>query len=392
MKSVFRSTSVSDTFITGDIVSKRINFQREITDSVVYNAGDDLVKRIVNFLRDLFDFFNSIDLGSSPSGATTSTTITTISPGGGGGSGSGGGVTVTTLPKEEIVLPYVISPYKIEERLERNETKLIVLNVKNNKNVSIDLFLEITGAVIEFATLDSKEIKVSANSSKDFLIQFTVPSLTNPDVYSGDLVVTDGIKTIVPLTLIVVSHVDKLLDISAEIITKEIKSTDNLIFNVKIFNLGRLPKYDISLTYTVSNENTNEIIYQQTETMAVETSLDFPKTIQIPEETAPGKYMLQVVATYDNETAIAKDQFTIIKTEETRLSLYLILFLIILTVLIASILYRKKKKNRNKHQYLLKDLMELKRSIEEPIHHRIKKLKTHRKTQKKHIKRKRKRK
>ena len=359
---------------------------REISDSIVYNVGDDLVKRIVNFLRDIIDFFNSIDLGFSSGGATTTTTISTA----GGGGGSGGGVTVTTLPKEEIILPYVISPYKIEERLERNETKLKVFNARNNKNISINLFLEITGAIIEFATLDSKEIKVPANSSKNFSITFTVPSLTKPDVYSGDLVVTDGIKTIIPLTLIVVSHVDKLLDTSVEIITKEIASTDNLIFNVKIFNLGRLPKYDISLTYTVSNENTNEIIYQQTETMAVETSLDFSKTIKIINAQS-GKYVLKVVSAYDNETSIATDRFTIIKTEETKLNLYLILFLVIVIVLIASILYRKKR--RNKHEYLLIDLIELKRSIEkEHVHHRIKKSKTHRKTQKRHINRKRKRK
>ena len=197
--------------------------------------------------------------------------------------------------------------------------------------------------------------------------------------------VRNGIKTIIPLTLIVVAHADKLLDLSAEIVTKEILSGDNLTFNIKVLNLGRFPRYDVSLTYTISNANTGEVIYQQTETMAIETSLNFSRSIKIPEETSSGKYALKVTATYDNETAIAAEQFTIIekeKVKEIELQLYLFLFIVVLMIILILEFYSKAKDRKRR----IKEIMKLKNRLE--MEH-IKSI-IHQKTSKKHIRKKRK--
>ena len=181
LKSITRTSSAADTFITGDVVSRTRSLTREITESIVYNAGDDLVKRIVNFLRDIIDFFNSIDSGSSPGGATTSTTPTATtaptSSGGGGGTLPSTTVTVGTVTSgitKTVIIEQTPEIPVSEIELEVKETVVSAeLTIKEVSAFGVSTVISPTSGRV-YKYLDISTTIASANLNK-VKIRFKVP-------------------------------------------------------------------------------------------------------------------------------------------------------------------------------------------------------------------------
>lgn len=77
---------------------------------------------------------------------------------------------------------------------------------------------------------------------------------------------------------------------------------------VKLLNFGGGRKVDVTLRYTILTSAGTEI-YAGEETVAVETTAHFVKTIQIPFNTAPGAYIAKTSATYGGQLVPATTQF-----------------------------------------------------------------------------------
>lgn len=77
---------------------------------------------------------------------------------------------------------------------------------------------------------------------------------------------------------------------------------------VKLSNFGGGGRVDVLIEYVIIT-NEGDQIYSTSETVAVETTANFIKTIQIPFETNPGKYIAKSSVVYQGQTIPATTEF-----------------------------------------------------------------------------------
>ena len=82
-----------------------------------------------------------------------------------------------------------------------------------------------------------------------------------------------------------------------------------LPISVKLSNFGGSQRVDVSVSYSILDSAGKEI-YGSDETVAVETTDNFVKTIQIPSGTAPGIYTAQTSITYQGQLVPATTKFS----------------------------------------------------------------------------------
>ena len=95
---------------------------------------------------------------------------------------------------------------------------------------------------------------------------------------------------------------------SAGLISK-VAPGELLPISVKLLNFGNGSKVDVSISYKITNIE-GKVIYSAEETVAVETTATFIKTVQIPFETIPGQYIAQSSIVYNNQVVPATAQFS----------------------------------------------------------------------------------
>jgi hypothetical protein len=79
--------------------------------------------------------------------------------------------------------------------------------------------------------------------------------------------------------------------------------------SVKLLNFGNGNRVDVTLTYKIVSVAGKEI-YNAEETVAVQTTATFVKTIQIPFDTIPGQYIVESSIKYADQLAPASGEFT----------------------------------------------------------------------------------
>lgn len=82
-----------------------------------------------------------------------------------------------------------------------------------------------------------------------------------------------------------------------------------LPISVKLSNFGGSSRVDVLVTYSILTSTGNEI-YESTETVAVETTADFIKKIQIPFSILPGTYTAETSIVYPGQLVPATAQFS----------------------------------------------------------------------------------
>ena len=83
------------------------------------------------------------------------------------------------------------------------------------------------------------------------------------------------------------------LEVSINDNYKDVLAGNDIWFTIKIANLEDTGRVDISLNYWISDDG-NNIIAENKETMAVQTQASFVKTFNIPKDTKPGKYKINI--------------------------------------------------------------------------------------------------
>jgi hypothetical protein len=88
---------------------------------------------------------------------------------------------------------------------------------------------------------------------------------------------------------------------------------EKLKYQVTLYNLGLTKRVDVFINYSVKSVEADKVVATDKETMAVETSLSFLRTIDIPEKTEPGLYTIEAVAWYENKSASSVASFNVVK-------------------------------------------------------------------------------
>jgi hypothetical protein len=116
-------------------------------------------------------------------------------------------------------------------------------------------------------------------------------------------------------TLIGIGMPEKLLDVEAEKLTTIVQQGGELAFQVKLINFGYEKRFDVLLEYKVVDRDTQGIVLEKSETVALSTTLENIVKFDIPETMKPGKYVLRVDAKYKDFTATSGFIFDLLPKE-----------------------------------------------------------------------------
>jgi uncharacterized membrane protein len=307
------------------------------------------------------------DCGACPSGETAT------GGGGGGGGGAAGPTAPTTVcgnnvcetgenyencPQDCVTAlpPFSVETDLVEVTLHPGESKIYSLTISNNMNEEATAKLDVVGRIWEFIKLEKESVSVPAKSSTSIKVKVFTLESTPYGVYTGDIVIKIGDKTkTIPVTLLVVSEKESLLDVKVDVLTKEVVQNGTLRFQVTLYNLGFKKKVDVHLTYKIKEVETEKLITQTEEEVAIETSLSFVRSINL-ENVDIGKYFIQVEAKYDSRTASSAGVFEIVKPLWTPENLRKLLIIVILLVTVVAavkgrVYYKKLKLKKARYVF-----------------------------------------
>ena len=236
-----------------------------------------------------------------------------------GGGGGGGGVSdITAEIARAIPPPVTLKKNAIDAILYRGELKLDSITLTNNLNSGLATKISVNGTAFPLVTLESTDITIPPKEETTIQIKLYAPEDIAYGTYTGILSANFNISSIpslsIPITIKVIQKLEPLLDIKVEAITKEVYPGEYLKFGTTIYNMGQTDKVDVIMEYFVKVARTEEVIETMSETLAVEASKSFYRSINISEEAEPGQYIIEAVGTYahENKTASSLDTFQVV--------------------------------------------------------------------------------
>ena len=280
------------------------------------------------------------------------TTPLPTSPGGPGGA---------FIPPEEeenvtVVPPLSLSTNTIEVRLYPGEYQIVSLGISNNQKDETTIKLSVEGDIWPYTLFEKDKFDVKPGETYDANIKFYTLPTTIPGIYNGNIVVKSGnITKRVAVILRVEYEAEKLLDIKVDAITKDVYPGDNFKYLVTLYNLGLTKRVDVFINYTIRSVENDTIIAKTGETVGLETSLSFDRSMLIPNDTEPGIYVIEAIATYEDKKAQSIASFNVIKpfwlipllwSLFTNWVTYVILFVLIPALYLVKKLYEKLRMKR----------------------------------------------
>jgi uncharacterized membrane protein len=232
----------------------------------------------------------------------------------GGAVAAGGGAVAVPTTKEEVLPPIMLSTNLLEISLRPGEYQIASIGITNNKKSEVEVELSVEGSIWPFVMFEKTTLSIQPKETAYARIKFYATPETTPGIYNGNIIVKSG-ETIQKISVIlrVEYEREKLLDIKVDAITKEVNPGQAFRFKVTLYNLGLTKRVDVFINYTIKSIITDEIIAMSKETVAVETSMSFLRSILIPKGTEEGGYTIEATARYDNRTASSVTSFKVVK-------------------------------------------------------------------------------
>lgn len=321
--------------------------------NIVYTNGI-LTFTVIGFSTYTIEETPTSNSGSSGSSSSSS---------GGGGSDSSAIKKATTINESKKTEDFRIEPKQIKLSLKKGETKTETISIKNlqKEEISIeldfeelkDLIILPTGATKETYTLKAKE---------ELNLQLIFLTDKEPDLYTKALKIkSKDTQKEIPIILEIESE-QPLFDVKTTLIKNYINilKERELLAEINLFNLGSTEgRFDVLVSYEIRNLK-GETLSKEQETLTIETQTSFVKSLNIPETTEPGEYILYVHARSQDTVGSSSTTFTINEGEKTirqrlldwKYTLFAFVIGIILTLAARKLWTinknRKKKEKRRK--------------------------------------------
>jgi uncharacterized membrane protein len=240
----------------------------------------------------------------------------------------------------------------IATKLKQGQIATESITLTNNGTKRLYFELEDSPILRNLLKISEKTFSLDPGESKVIIIDMIAREDTIPDLYLGKISVkANGLEKEI-FVLIEIESKAALLDVRAEILKeyKEILPGEEILSEIRLFNLGGEGRQDILMEYIIKDYDENRI-FKETESLAIETQITFVKRIYIPEGTNIGRYVLYVRAIYDEEVSSASDNFKVVsKKITTQEKIYIGMMLILIAIINAIIYYiiTRDKKQREK--------------------------------------------
>ena len=230
--------------------------------------------------------------------------------GGGGGEEAGGGGGGFFLPTED----FSISPGSIKLKLSLGETDEGALVVSNTGSAALTIPLAIEG-VRGYVTLSDDFVSLEPGESAAVTLDFIG---RNVGSFVGQIIAKiSQIEKSIPIIIEVISELvlfDVKLDIPAEY--AEIEPGKELKAQITLLNVGAPKKVDVFAAYFIKDLRGN-IVYEETETFAVEKQLSYQKSLPVHKSTVAGSYVAVIEIRYAESFAVSSQLFRVVEKKES---------------------------------------------------------------------------
>ena len=267
----------------------------------------------------------------------------------GGGAAGGGGAGGVFIPTEE-EKEFTLSPEVVKTKFALGETSEETLKIKNTGDSNLSISLKIEG-VKEYLSLSDTSFELKAGEEKEVTLSFIAKNVGS---FTGQLIASsDEIEKSVPIILEVISKLvlfDVKLDIPSDY--AEVEAGDDLKAQITLLNVGAPEKVDVFATYFIKDLRGN-IIYEETETFAVEKQMSYAKSFRINEFVQQGNYVAVIEIRYADSFAVSSQLFRVveekakIKSEliksKNTLTFLVTAFAGVLALLIHNLIFVRKK-------------------------------------------------
>ncbi len=227
----------------------------------------------------------------------------------GGGGGGGGRVPLPLEPKEEKVKEFSVSPSSIKEQVVLGAAKVKTIVIRNTGDDELNFDLEVL-TISDFVFLSDSGFSLQPGEEKIVELNIIGKKLGS---YPGELIVSaEGIEKSVIL-IIEVETEQVLFDAKMDVPLpyKQVKAGDDLKIQITLLSVGPPRKVDVTATYLIKDKRGN-VVYESSETFAVEKQTSYVKSFKVPEYLEPGDYLAIVEVRYENSFAVSSEIFRVI--------------------------------------------------------------------------------
>lgn len=244
---------------------------------------------------------NVINENYTPPVVITPTPISSV------GGGGGGGVV-------EKIEDFYVENDLIKISLKQGGVDRESIKVVNSGNSDLNISIEIRN-LNDFVSLDDKSLFVGAGQSKIVNLVFYSSEFQKSDVYVGKIIFNYGnISKIVDVVL-EIKEMKPLFDIKTSLDKTRVYQGKKINANIEMTNMGDLQKVDVLLYYAIKDFD-NSVVFSKEESLAVEKTLNITRSVDIPEDFVPGKYLFYSRVNYSNASASSSQVFEILNKED----------------------------------------------------------------------------
>jgi len=277
--------------------------------------------------------------------------------GSGSGGGSGGGFFEGGIEEEvedEELIYFDLDVESINIKLNQGETKQEEIKIRNNGEVGSN-FLVRQERLGEFILIENNSFFLNPGEERVIPLDFLARENSVPDLYLGKIIVESEGSSKEVFVSVEIASKKALFDVKTNIPLRyrNIRSGEELVVDVELFNLGEVGKVDVVVEYSLRDKDNNVILIEHEE-LAVETEISLKKIFVTPLNLEGGDYVFYVRVLYGDSVASSSSWFSI--KGQTAIPwpsviLYVILLFILFTIIRLYQLYVKEQRKENVKKY-----------------------------------------
>lgn len=207
---------------------------------------------------------------------------------------------------------YWVSTKEINKQIRQNtflEETIGIFNFAGTMNLNIELDPQLEGIV----SLDQTSMTIDANTFGELGITFY--GLEDIGVYEGNISITGGLNQEIPVTVEIVERnlpIETML-VNVDLFDDSVRRGTELKYKLSLQNLLSDQGYLVYINSKVRGIN-NSIVYAEKNTQEeIQSSLTLLESIQLPEETPVGEYVLEIQAKYLNLISRTSTSFDVVQ-------------------------------------------------------------------------------
>ncbi len=244
------------------------------------------------------------------------------------------------------------------------ESTVTSAHVKNTLNADSTVTITMRGDVSRFVSFTQSSLQLKPQEEGTFAVAVSIPIETAPAVYFGEIQLQNERGNVsVPMNIRVLEPQEKVLDLKIHPLAETVAPGQNLQVEVNMYNLGDVKRIDVQLKLQMLDQTAERAIQEYEEAISLENQLTATKTLQIPLDTADGKYIVRAQAYYPDKFGKTREAvniaYVLVNKPLYALTIFGIPITIIAAIAIALLLagaylYYTKIETERKRRYLEK--------------------------------------